>query len=368
MVYNIPEICSSFEIKGQFINAIPYGEGHINNTYLVNTTGNRYILQRVNNDVFKHPEDVMSNIALVTEFLHKKIIASCGDPYRETLTLIPTKDGKHFLVTKEGNLFRMYLFIGSAISYQKVESPELFYRIAKAFGRFQEMLDGFPAEQLKETIPNFHNTVSRYANFKNSVEANQAQRASDVAAEIAFAMDREKDAGIIMESIQDGSVPLRVTHNDTKLNNILVDETSGEGICVIDLDTVMPGSMLFDFGDSIRFGASTAAEDEKDLDKVWMDLELFEQYAKGYIEELHSTMTEKELELLPMSAKLMTLECGIRFLGDYLDGDHYFRIHYPEQNLDRARTQFKLVADMEEKMDAMKEIVKKLYTKIGEQA
>ncbi len=366
MVYNIPEICAQFELKGKFIDAIPYGEGHINNTFLVNTTGNRYILQRVNSEVFKKPEEVMDNIALVTEFLHKKIIAACGDPYRETLTLIPTKDGNRFLVTEDGDLFRIYLFIGSAISYQKVETPELFYRIAKSFGRFQKMLDGFPAEQLKETIPNFHNTVSRYVNFKNSVAADQAKRAAEVTKEIEFALAREKDAGIIMDAIQDGSVPLRVTHNDTKLNNILVDESTGEGICVIDLDTVMPGSMLFDFGDSIRFGASTAAEDEKDLDKVWMDIDLFEQYAKGYIEELHATMTEKELELLPMSAKLMTLECGIRFLGDYLDADHYFKIHYPEQNLDRARTQLKLVADMEEKMDDMKAIVKKLYHEIGE--
>ncbi len=365
MVYNIPEVCEQFKVKGKFIDAIPYGEGHINNTYLVNTTGNRYILQRVNRDVFKRPEEVMENIALVTEFLHKKIINACGDPYRETLTLIPTKKGKHYLITDEGDLFRMYLFIGSAISYQKVETPELFYRIAKAFGKFQNMLDGFPADKLHETIPNFHNTVSRYENFKKAVNADSMNRGADVADEIAFAMAREKDAGIIMDAIQDGSVPLRVTHNDTKLNNILVDETSGDGICVIDLDTVMPGSMLFDFGDSIRFGASTAAEDEKDLDKVWMDLELFEQYTKGYIEELHDTMTEKELELLPMSAKLMTLECGIRFLGDYLDGDHYFRIHYPEQNLDRARTQFKLVADMESKMESMKEIVKKYYNQIG---
>lgn len=366
MVYNIPEICSQFQVKGHFIDAIPYGEGHINNTFLVNTTGNRYILQRVNNEVFKQPEDVMNNIALVTEFLHKKIIAACGDPYRETLTLIPTKDNEYYLVTEEGDYFRMYLFIGNAISYQKVETPELFYCIAKSFGRFQKMLADFPAEQLKDTIPNFHNTVIRYGNFKNAVQADKVGRAAEVVKEIEFAMGREKDASIIMDALSEGTVPLRVTHNDTKLNNILVDETSGEGICVIDLDTVMPGSMLFDFGDSIRFGASTAAEDEKDLDKVWMDLDLFEQYAKGYIEELHETMTEKELELLPMSAKLMTLECGIRFLGDYLDGDNYFRIHYPEQNLDRARTQLKLVADMEDKMDAMKNIVKKLYQEIGE--
>ncbi len=357
--YNIEEMCGLFALEGDFINAGPYGDGHINDTYLVITTEKQYILQRINGDVFKNPAEVMDNIVAVTNYLREQITNAGGNPDRETLTVIPTKDGSYYYVSDQGDLFRVYLFVGDTISYQKVETPELFYRVAKSFGKFQNMLKDFPAEKLNETIVNFHNTVSRYKDFKDAVAADHASRAATVQKEIQFVLDREKDAGVILDAIADGSVPLRVTHNDTKLNNILVDKATGEGICVIDLDTVMPGSMLYDFGDSIRFGASTAAEDEKDLDKVWMDLELFEQYVKGYLETLGDSITPKEIELLPFSAKLLTLECGSRFLADYLNGDTYFRIHYPEQNLDRARTQLKLVADMESKMDQMAAIVKK---------
>lgn len=359
--YDCQELCANFQIEGQFISALPYGEGHINDTYLVNTTSSRYVLQRVNDTVFQHPEDVMANIILVTDYLHERIIAACGDPYRETLTLVPTVEGNRYFVTEHGDLFRMYLFIDRALCYQTVENPEIFYRTAKAFGRFQNMLRDFPADKLKETIPNFHNTVTRYQAFKDAVAADKMGRCAQVEKEIQFVLDHEPDASVIMNAIQNKEIPLRVTHNDTKLNNVMIDERSGEGICVIDLDTVMPGSMLFDYGDSIRFGASTAAEDETDLDKVWMDLELFEEYTRGYLEELRNSMTTKEAELLPFSAKLMTLECGTRFLTDYLDGDNYFRIHRPDHNLDRARTQFKLVADMESKMGKMQEIVQKYY-------
>lgn len=359
MDYNTTDLCSNFQLKGDVVDVAPYGEGHINSTFLVRTTETNYILQRINGDVFAKPEDVMNNIMLVTDYLRKQIVAAGGNPDRETLTLIPAKDNKPYYITENGDMFRVYLFVDRTISYQQVETPELFYRIAKSFGRFQNMLKNFPADQLKETILNFHNTVSRYENFKKALAADSENRAKEVQKEIDFVLEREADASIVMNAIQDGSIPLRVTHNDTKLNNILVDDTTGEGLCVIDLDTVMPGSMLFDFGDSIRFGASTAAEDEKDLDKVWMDLELFEQYTKGYLEELRDSITPKEAELLAFSAKLMTLECGTRFLTDYLEGDHYFRTHYPTHNLDRARTQFKLVADMESKMDKMNDIVQK---------
>lgn len=357
--YNTEEICNLFALEGDFLSAEPYGDGHINDTYLIKTSKREYILQRINGDVFKKPAEVMDNIVAVTNYLRKEIEKAGGNPDRETLTVVPAKDGLYYHISEQGDLFRVYLFVGDTITYQKVESPELFYRIAKSFGKFQNMLKDFPAEQLNETIVNFHNTVSRYRDFKAAVQNDAMQRAKDVAEEIQFVLDREKDASVVLDAIAEGSVPLRVTHNDTKLNNILVDKETGEGICVIDLDTVMPGSMLYDFGDSIRFGASTAAEDEKDLDKVWMDLELFEQYVKGYMETLGNSMTEKEIELLPFSAKLLTLECGSRFLADYLNGDTYFRTHYPGQNLDRARTQFKLVADMESKMEQMSAIVKK---------
>lgn len=361
MSYDYQEICSHFNYRGSFIGARDYGEGHINSTFLIETTGRRYILQRINTAIFKNAEKLIENVVLVTEFLHNRIIAEFGDPYRETLTLVPTTEGKWYYETEQGDIFRLYIFIDHAKSYQQIEEPEMFCRVAKAFGKFQNRLKDFPAEKLYETIPKFHDTVDRYRQFKEAIEKDAAGRRASVEEEIRFYLEREKDAGIVLDAIAKGEVPLRVTHNDTKLNNVLMDESTGEGICVIDLDTVMPGSMLYDFGDSIRFGASTAAEDEKDLSKVTMSLELFEQYTKGYIKELKNSMTEKEAELLAFSAKLMTLECGIRFLTDYLNGDVYFRIHREHHNLDRARTHIKLVADMEEKMDKMNAIVEKYY-------
>ena len=275
--------------------------------------------------------------------------------------LIPAKDGKNYYETEQGDVFRMYIFIDNARSYQSIENPEMFYRVAKSFGRFQNLLKAFPAEKLYETIPNFHNTVDRFRLFKEAIEKDAVGRRAEVEKEISFLLEREKEASLVVDAIKNGEVPLRVTHNDTKLNNVLIDNETGEGICVIDLDTVMPGSMLYDYGDSIRFGASTAAEDETDLSKVTMSLELFEQYTKGYIEELKDSFTAKEIELLAFSAKLMTMECGMRFLTDHLNGDTYFRIHRKNHNLDRARTQLKLVADMETKMEAMNEIVLKYY-------
>ncbi|MBQ4145483.1 MAG: aminoglycoside phosphotransferase family protein [Clostridia bacterium] len=361
MDYNIQELCSKFKIEGKFISSTPFGSGHINDTYLINTSATRYILQRVNGTVFAKPEEVMDNIIKVTDHLFNKIYLAGGDVTRETITFLPSVDNKKYYITEQGELFRLYSFINNAKSYQKVESPEIFCKVGKAFGKFQNMLADFPASELKETIVDFHNTRARYETFKSVLKADKVNRRQTVEDEIKFILEREDKAGIIVDAMSDGSVPLRVTHNDTKLNNVLVDDETGEGICVIDLDTVMPGSMLFDYGDSIRFGASTADEDEKDLDKVSMDLELFEQFTKGYIEELKESITPKELELLAFSAMLLTLECGLRFLTDYLDGDNYFRVQYPEQNLDRARTQLKLVSNMEEKMDIMNDIVMKYY-------
>ena len=301
----------------------------------------------------------MDNVVMVTEFLKKKIAAAGGDVNRETLTVIPSKDGKSFVKTEDGDYFRVYIFVDDAISYQVVENPEDFYNAACAFGKFQNMLADFEADKLHETIKNFHNTKSRYVDFEKAVADNKSGKAESVKEEIAFAMARKDDAAVIVDGIAEGRIPLRVTHNDTKLNNVMVDSKTGKGICVIDLDTVMPGSLLYDFGDSIRFGTNPASEDEKDLSKVYCDLNLFEQYVKGFLSELGDSITKEEAELLPMSAKLMTLECGIRFLGDHLNGDVYFKIHRENHNLDRARTQFKMVADMEEKMDEMKAIVAK---------
>ena len=240
-----------------------------------------------------------------------------------------------------------------------VKDEEDFYQSAVAFGHFQRLLADYPAETLHETIVNFHNTVDRLDKFKTAVEKDICHRVADVEKEIQFVLDRTELAHVLCDMQDQGKLPLRVTHNDTKLNNIMIDNATGKAICVIDLDTVMPGLSVNDFGDSIRFGASTGAEDEKDLTKVSCDLHLYEVYVKGFIEECGDALTETELDMLPMGAILMTFECGMRFLTDYLEGDHYFKIHREGHNLDRCRTQFKLVKDMEEKLSRMKEIVNK---------
>lgn len=355
MSYSLPEILKNFDID---VCVSTYGNGHINDTFIVDSQP-RYILQRINHSIFKNPEQVMSNIVGVTEFLRQKILAQGGDVDRETLTVIKTTDGKSFLRTDDGNYFRMYNYVENSASFETADSPERFYEAARAFGRFQRMLSDYPAEKLCETIPMFHNTAKRFEDFEKAVKNDIAGRRHLVQNEIDFILQRKADTTVILDAIADGSVPLRVTHNDTKLNNVLLDAKTGKGLCVIDLDTVMPGSLLYDYGDALRFGASTGAEDETDLSKISFDLELFEAFTKGFIEELGDTITPAETELLPFSAKLLTYECGMRFLGDYLNGDTYFKIHREHHNLDRARTQLKLVADIESKLDDMRDIVKK---------
>ena len=357
--FEIKSIYDHFQAQGDFLSAIAYGQGHINDTYLVETTEEKYVLQRINGNVFKNIENIIENVAKVSEHMHKKILERGGKPYREMLFFVSSYNDKKYYVSEDGNFFRMYVFVDDVTCYQSVENAKVFYESARAFGNFQKLLSDFPADELFETIPNFHNTVDRFRQLKEAIAADKVGRCESVKAEIEFALEREKDAGIIVNALKENKIPLRVTHNDTKLNNVLIDNETGRGLCVIDLDTVMPGSMLYDFGDSIRFGASTAAEDETDLNKVSMDLHLFEEYTRGYLEVLKDSITPNEVELLAFSAKLLTLECGIRFLTDYLDGDNYFKIHRPNQNLDRARTQLKLVADMEKKMDKMNEIVLK---------
>ncbi len=361
----VEKVIPAFQIQGEIREIGPCGNGHINETMKIisrseDGTERQYVLQRINTDIFCQPEQLMENVANVTSFLRKKIIAGGGNPERETLNVVPASDGRNYAWDEYGNFWRMYLFITDAVCLEAVEKPEDFYASAYAFGDFQHQLADFPAETLHETIPNFHNTVSRFGNFVRAAEEDICGRAKDVAAEIDFVRAREADTAIICDALASGEIPLRVTHNDTKLNNVLFDGKTGEGLCVIDLDTVMPGSALYDFGDSIRFGASTAAEDEIDLSKVECDLALFEIYTKGYLEGCRGSLTEQEIRLFPEAAKIMTLECGMRFLTDHLQGDTYFRIHRPGHNLDRARTQFKLVRDMESKWDEMKEIVERI--------
>ena len=359
----LSEVLGAYELPATLLGAVRYGQGHINDTFCVvcqpqEGDAIRFILQGLSLAAFPHPEELMENFIGITSYLRDKVIAAGGDPLRETLSLVQTKDGKDFYTDSNGKVWRLTPFIENTDCFQSA-TPELFEASARAFGRFQYMLQGYPAETLHETIVNFHNTEDRFAKFEAALAADKLGRAKDIADEIKFVMDRKADCSVALQALRDGKLPLRVTHNDTKLNNILIDRASGEGICVIDLDTTMPGLSINDFGDSIRFGANHSKEDEKDLSKVNFDIELYEAYARGFLEGAQGSLTPAELEYLPWGARLMTLECGIRFLTDYLDGDHYFRIHRPEHNLDRCRTQFKLVRDMEEQFDAMAAVIAK---------
>ena len=342
-----------FPLEGKPVSCEKYGFGHINYTFLVVTDqGKRYILQGINGNVFPNVRGMMENIAAVTGFVGQRE----ADP-RGTLHIVPAEDGDIMYTDEKGQSWRVYDFVEDSICLQAAETPEDFYQSAVAFGRFQDMLTRFPADTLHETIPNFHNTPERYKTFHRVLEADVCGRAASVREEVDFVLSREQAGGELQRMRDSGQLPLRVTHNDTKLNNVMLDAQTRKALCVIDLDTVMPGLAAYDFGDSIRFGAATAAEDEKDLDKMSMDLELYRTFARGFIRSCPS-LTEKERETLPLGAMTMTLECGLRFLTDYLDGDHYFAIHRPEHNLDRARTQFRLVRDMEEKWEDMCRIIR----------
>ena len=339
-----------------------FGAGHINDTFAVWAAdrSKRWILQRINTDTFTDPAGLMENVTGVTAYLRRQIIERGGDPDRETLNVIPTLDGKPYYTDTEGGAWRAYIFVEGTVCLQKVENERDFYTAAETFGNFQNQLAGYPAATLHETIARFHDTPNRYANFEKALAADVMGRAKDVGPEIAFIRAREADCRVLVDQLAAGVLPLRVTHNDTKLNNVLIDQETGKGICVIDLDTVMPGLSAYDFGDSIRFGANDCAEDEPDQSKVHFSLHLYKVFAEGYLAAASSAMTEAERRSLPWGAKLMTLECGIRFLTDYLEGDHYFKISRPDQNLDRARTQFTLVQGMEREFDAMTQLALEL--------
>ncbi|MGI6238510.1 MAG: phosphotransferase enzyme family protein [Christensenellales bacterium] len=344
-------IADIFQISGEVRDIRPYGNGHINETYLVATDSARYILQRINNAIFRDVEALMRNISAVTAHL----AARDPDP-RHVLTLVQTKAGASYAHV-DGGFYRMYVFIEDSLCLESAQSAADFEASARAFGDFQNRLSDFPAHTLTETIPRFHDTPDRYRIFKDAVAADPLGRARDAAREIDFALAREADAGIMTGMRARGELPLRVTHNDTKLNNVLFDIRTRAPLCVIDLDTVMPGLAGNDFGDSIRFGASTAAEDERDLGKVRFSMPLFDAYARGYLAACGAGLTPSEIATLPMGAKLMTLECGVRFLTDHLLGDVYFKIHREHHNLDRCRTQFKLAGEMERAWDDMRRAI-----------
>lgn len=359
----LEEVLQAFPFPETLLGAVRYGQGHINDTFCVVCQPRegdciRFILQGLSKAAFPHPEELMENFEAITNYLREKIRTSGGDPERETLSLVRTRDGRSFYTDSTGKAWRLMPIVKNTDCFQSA-TPELFEASGRAFGRFQYLLRDYPAETLHETIARFHDTENRYERFLEALEADKLGRARDVQPEIQFVLDRKADCSVALQAQREGRLPLRVTHNDTKLNNVLIDRDTGEGICVIDLDTTMPGLSINDFGDSIRFGTNHCREDEKDLTRVSFDMGLYEVFTRGFLEGTQGSLTQEELKYLPWGARLMTLECGIRFLTDYLEGDHYFHIQYPEQNLDRTRTQFKLVRDMEEQFDAMGAVVRK---------
>ena len=360
---HLKEIMDNFDILGVAEEAFPYGKGHINDTYKVITRledgGERkYILQRINHTIFKKPHELMDNIQGVTEHIREKVRARGGDLRKESLHVILTKNGENH-VEVDGNFYRVYDFIMGAKTYQMVEGPADFYKSGQALGEFQELLFDCDATSLHETIKDFHNTEKRFEDFREVIKEDPKGRLKGCQEDVEGYLLRKKDVGIINKLIRNKEIPIRVTHNDTKYNNVMIDDVTREAVCMIDLDTVMPGVSLYDFGDSIRSGATTALEDEADLSKVNLDLELFKAYTAGYLSK-GDFLTETEIDYLPFAAKLLTFECGMRFLKDYLEGDIYYKTDYDTHNLVRARNQFKLVLDMERDYQQMIEIVKEI--------
>ena len=355
-------IAREFALAGEILSASPYGSGHINDTYKVDVKPDggprRYVLQRINHNVFRRPDELMANVERVCAHAYAKLKqAGVPEAERRTLRLIPTHNGKAWHIDAAGNRWRCYHFIEGATGHDVVRSPEQAYAAAKSFGAFQSLLADLPGGRLHETIPDFHHTPSRFARFQRALAQDAHGRAAASVPEIAFALARAHEVNVVVDALRDGTLPERVTHNDTKLNNVLLDDITQDGVCVIDLDTVMPGSALYDFGDLVRTSTSPAAEDETDLSKVRMQFPMFEALVKGYLETANGFLTPKEKELLPFAGKLITFEIGLRFLTDWLEGDIYFKIKRPTHNLDRTRAQFKLVESIEDQLSAMQALI-----------
>ena len=353
-------LAGMFEIYGDYLVAIPFGNGNVNDTFqLTYDQGGvrlHYALQRINSNVFKDPVAVMDNVARVTDHILGKIRAAKAETRKRTLRLLRAHDGKPYAFDDRGNCWRAYVFVEHARAYEVLASPEQAFRVAQGFGEFQKQLSDLKG-RLNETIPDFHNTLKRVNTLEAAIKADSCNRVKSVQREIDFVLSRKEECGKLLELHQQGAIPERITHNDTKANNILIDDLSGEAICVIDLDTVMPGLSLYDFGDMVRSGTNPAEEDEIDLNRVGMRFDMYEGFYDGFINTAGSILTEAEKEMLPFSAKLITLEIGMRFLTDYLMGDVYFKIRRPQQNLDRSRTQFKLVESIEAQMNKMQALL-----------
>ena len=357
-------LAGHFAIEGELIDFSVYTDGHINSTYRATfEKGDRrekYIVQGINTHVFKNPDELMENVVNVTKYLKAKIDEAGKDSSRECLEFLQADTGKYYFC-HDDRCWRIYRFIDKSYTINYIKNRSFFESAGKAFGRFQRNLSGYPMEHLHETIKDFHNTPKRVEALEASVAADVKGRAREVEGDIRFALDRKDDARVLLDLYEEGLIPLRVTHNDTKLNNVLFDEETNRAICVIDLDTIMPGFSLYDFGDAIRFGGNTTKEDDADLDNVNISIELFKSYTKGFLSTCAKALTKAEVDHLAFSAKLMTYECGVRFLTDYLDGDVYFRTEYPDHNLVRARNQFKLVEEIENNLDRMNKIVEEIY-------
>lgn len=361
-------VINKFRYEGTYKSMEKNTSGLINNTFILtfekdNGEEIMYSLQRVNTKVFTKPYQLMDNIVGVTKHLRDKIIAAGGNPDRETLNFIPAINGKYGFEDRDGSFWRTYRYVDKVIAHNKIDRPGLFRNAGVGFGHFQNLLADYPSVELFETIPSFHNTVNRYYKLMDAVQKNIMGRADEVREEIEFYKAHKDYCKIILDGLADGSIPLRVTHNDTKLNNVLMDAETDKAVCVIDLDTIMPGSALYDFGDAIRFGANSATEDEPNLDIVHFVPERFEEFTDGFLSEVAGTFTEAEISNLANAAIIMTMECGIRFLTDYLEGDVYFHIDRPSHNLDRTRTQIRMIQEMESQLDSLNAKVKEIADK-----
>ncbi|MCQ2462670.1 MAG: aminoglycoside phosphotransferase family protein [Clostridia bacterium] len=356
------EILRRFSVEDEICELHAVKNGLINKTFAVTlSNGEKYLLQDINVAVFKNPDELMTNITGVTGFLREKISACGGNPKTETLCFLPTADGKYYYRDENNSHWRVCIYIDNTFTYSCVDDPDIMYRAGSCFGKFQAMLAEYPIDTLYDTIPDFHNTAKRFAALKKAVEENRSGRAESCREDIDFALSYEEDAGRLVKLTENGKLPVRVTHNDTKINNVLFDCDTKETVCVIDLDTVMPGLSLYDFGDAMRSGAANIIEDSPEYDKAGIRTDLYEAYVKGYLSSVSAALTENEIKMLPFSAKLLTYECGIRFLTDYLDGDVYFGTDYPEHNIVRARNQFAMVRDIERKMPELEKITENAY-------
>ncbi len=361
---NLKSAIDAFNYKGEFSACEELKAGNINATYkLTFKNGDAqtcYILQKINTNVFRDPEGLMENVGRVTGHIRAKLDKNDPEYERRVLHILTTESGSYTFYDEDGKCWRSYVYVDRATAHNAISDPALFYEAGKGFGSFQKDLFDFPAEVLHETIPNFHNTVSRFEAFEEAVKNDAAGRAKDVAKEIEFVRARKSLASSIVDRLASGELPTRVTHNDTKLNNILIDDETRKAICVIDLDTIMPGSSLYDFGDAIRFGANTAAEDEPDTSKIAVNMELFKLFTKGFVEECAQSFDKSEIRLLPLGALVMTYELVIRFLTDYINGDTYFKTLYPEHNIVRTRAQIALLCALEAKLDEMNAFVESM--------